>query len=269
LRYLQSGDRRDRVIDAQEPVVQVTRPPDRPIPGFLYNRNVVKSAVICIFFLFFLVVVAFGQQEPQAQPSRGQPPVKLNYLNVCTPSAEEQAEIKNAFARVQSKPVFSRDFEVSRGRATVKDSPDAKFVRLRRDLAAESALLAAQYSMSTDEESTVETLVLRTRDPKDFHELSFEDRVSSGAASPASLLGIETPVSRIRLERFGKSSIVLARCEGGGQEAYEPLFRQASEIMERYRKALDLPGMLHADVAWLSGSSRSDGVNHQAHKSPK
>jgi hypothetical protein len=228
-------------------------------------RNVVQSAFISILFL---AAFAFGQ-ESKSQSSAGQPQVKLNYLNVCTPSAEEQAEIKSAFARVQSRPVFSRDFEVARGRTAVKDSPDAKFVRLRRDLAPESALLAAQYSMSTDEESTVETLVLRTRDPKDFHELSFEDRVSSSAASPTSLLGVETPVSRIRLERFGKSSIVLARCEGGGQEAYEPLFLQASAIMAQYRKALDLPGMLHAEVAWLGGTSKSDGAGRQAHKNPK
>jgi hypothetical protein len=226
---------------------------------------VVKSAVIPVFFL---AVFAFGQQDPK-QPASGQPQVKLNILNVCTPSSEDQAEIKKAFARVLAKPVFSRDFEVARGRTAVKDSPDAKFVRLRRDLAPESVLLAAQYSMSTDEESTVETLVLRTRDPKDFHELSFEDQVSSGAASPPSLLGIDTPVNRIRLERFGKSSIVLARCEGGGQDAYEPLFRQASEIMQLYRKALDLPGMLRADVAWLAGSAKSDGASRQAHKTPK
>jgi hypothetical protein len=227
---------------------------------------VVKSAVISIFL--FLTAAAFGQQESKPQPQAGEPPVKLNYLNVCTPSAEEQAEIKKAFARVQARPVFSRDFEVSRGRAVVKDAPDAKFVRLRRDLAAESALLAAQYSMSTDEDSTIETMVLRLRDPKDFHELSLEDRVSSSAASPVSLLGVETPVSRIRLERLGKRSIVLARCEGGGQEAYEPLFRQASEIMDLYRRALDLSGMLHADAAWLS-SAKSDGASRQAHKTPK
>jgi hypothetical protein len=217
--------------------------------------------------VLFLALAAWAQQEPSPPASNGQPQVKLNYLNVCTPSADEQAQIRSAFARVQARPVFSRDFEVSRGRTTVKDSPDAKFVRLRRDLAPESSLLAAQYSMSTDEETTVETLVLRTRDSKEFHELSFEDQVSANAASPVSLLGVETPVSRIRLERFGKSSIVLARCQGGGQEAYEPLFRQALEIMDLYRKALDLPGMLHADVAWLAGTSKSDGSSRQAHKS--
>jgi hypothetical protein len=215
----------------------------------------------------FLAACAYGQQEPK-QPSPG-PQVKLNVLNVCTPSAEEQTEIRNAFAKVQAKPVFVRDFEVSRGRATMKDSPDAKFVRYRRDLAPESALLAAQYSMSTDDASTVETLVLRTRDPKDFHELSFEDRVSTGAVSPVSLLTVDTPVSRIRLERISKSSIVLARCEGGDQSAYEPLFRQASEIMARYRKALELGSTLRADIAWIGSTTEPSAADHPAKKNPK
>lgn len=215
----------------------------------------------------FLAACAFGQQEPK-QPPPG-PQVKLNVLNVCTPSAEEQAEIRNAFTRVQVKPVFIRDFEVSRGRATMKDSPEAKFVRYRRDLAPESVLLAAQYSMSTDDASTVETLVLRMRDPKDFHELSFEDRVSAGAVAPISLLTVDTPVSRIRLERISKSSIVLARCEGADQNAYEPLFRQASEIMARYRKALELGSMLHADIAWIGNAGKASGADHPAQKNPK
>jgi hypothetical protein len=215
----------------------------------------------------FLAACAFGQQEPK-QPSPG-PQVKLNVLNVCTPSAEEQAEIRNALAKVPAKPAFVRDFEVSRGRATMKDSPDAKFVRYRRDLAPESALLAAQYSMSTDDASTVETLVLRMRDPKEFHELSFEDRVSAGAVSPVSLLTVDTPVSRIRLERISKSSIVLARCEGVDQSAYEPLFRQASEIMAHYRKALELGNTLRADIAWIGSTTKPNAANHPAQKNPK
>ncbi len=229
--------------------------PDKPGFPRCYNPTVLKSSVIGIFFL---AAFAFGQQEPK-QPSSGQPQVKMNYLNVCTPSAEEQAVIKNAFARVQVKPVFGRDYEISRGLATMKDSPDSKFVRFRRDLASDSVLLTAQYSMSTDETSMVETLVLRMRDPKDFHEVSLEDRVSASAASPVSLLSVDTPVSRIRLERLGKGSVVLARCEGAGQNAYEPLFRQATEIMAQYRKALALGNMLRPDVAWLSGPAKAPG----------
>src|SRR5579864_4719763 len=107
---------------------------------------------------------AMGQDQqspaPSAQPTApspdGKPQVKVNYLNVCTPGTDEQAIIKGALSAVQPKPVFSADFEISRGRTSLKDAPDAKYVRLRRDFAAESPLLTAQYSMSTDATNTVE-----------------------------------------------------------------------------------------------------------------
>ena len=156
---------------------------------------------------------AFAQQpEPQ---------VKLNYLNVCTPSADEQAQMKAALAKVQVKAAFGRDFEISRGQTTLQDAPDARFVRFRKDMASDSPLLTAQYSMSSDSQSIVETLVLRLRDAKEFHEVSLEDRVSAGAMAPSALLAVDTPVTRIRVERFGKSSLVLARCQDSDQGAYE------------------------------------------------
>ena len=142
----------------------------------------------------------------------GKPQVKVNYLNVCTPGTDEETIIKGALAAVQAKPAFSADFELSRGRTSLKDAPDAKYVRLRRDFAAESPLLTAQYSMSTDATNTVEILVLRPRDPKDFLQVVMEDRVSAGAAKPLSLLQVDTPTSRVRIERLNKSSAVLTRC---------------------------------------------------------
>jgi hypothetical protein len=209
--------------------------------------------------VFFLASIAFAQQpEPQ---------VKLNYLNVCTPSADEQAQMKAALAKIQIKAAFSRDFEVSRGQATLQDAPDARFVRFRRDMVSESPLLAAQYSMSSDSKSIVETLVLRLRDPKDFHEVSLEDRVTAGAMAPSSLLTVDTPVSRIRVERLGKSSLVLARCQDSDQSAYEAVFRQAGEIMSQYRKAMDLGTVIRSDVAWLSSAGKSS--SHPAHATVK
>lgn len=190
--------------------------------------------------------------SPTQQP--GQPPVKVNYLNVCAPGTEEQAEIKSAFARLAAKPAFASDFEVSRGRATVEDSKDSRFVRLRKDMSIESPLLNAQYSMSTDDVTLIETLVVRTRDPKQFHELSLEDRVTSGAVAAASVLGMNTPVTRVRLERFSKASIVLTRCPDQDQKAYEPLFRQATDVMSEYRKAMALRNALGSDIDWLNAS---------------
>src|ERR1700746_4197314 len=57
----------------------------------------------------------FTQQTAQ------QPPVKVNVLNVCAPSAEEQKEISAALARVPKQPLFSQDFEVARGRSSLGD----------------------------------------------------------------------------------------------------------------------------------------------------
>lgn len=200
--------------------------------------------------------LCFAQEaEKKQQPATDQPQVKVHYLNVCAPPAEDQAEIKSAFAKIPAKPGFGPDFEVSRGHATLQDSPDSRFVRLRRDMAADSPFLTAQYSISRDASNIVETLVLRLRDPKQFHEISMEDRVSSSAASPATVLSTETPVSRIRLERFSKNSIVLARCQEADQSAYDPLFREASDIMARYRKALGLATAFRYDVNWLTNSA--------------
>jgi hypothetical protein len=220
------------------------------LSAICYNRPVLRI----VLTLIALAGAAAAQQESKPQQPPGQPPVKLNYINACSPSTEDQAQIKSVFARVGGRLAFSRDFEVTRGRVAVKDAPDAKYVRLRRDMAPESALLAAQYSISTDATATVETLVLRSRDEKDFHELALEDAVSAGAASPATLLKVSTPVNRIRVERIGKGSIVLSRCQEADQSAFEPLFRQASDIMALYRKALGL-GAIQSDIAWMSMST--------------
>lgn len=232
---------------------------DHPIVRFVRIALVLKPALIIAVCLLSLSAAQQpekeAQQPQQAQqgPSQpGQPQVKVHYLNVCAPPAEDQAEMKAAFARVSAKPAFSRDFEISRGRLTMQDASDSRFVRLRRDMSPESPLLAAQYSMSADPANTIETLVLRMRDPKQFHELSLEDRVSTAAAAPSAVLSVDTPVARIRLERFSKNSIVLARCPEADQSAYESLFRQASEIMMQYRKALGLRDAFRSDIAWLN-----------------
>jgi hypothetical protein len=180
----------------------------------------------------------------------------VNVLNVCTPGTDEQAVLKSALARAKGKPAFAGDFEIARGMATLKDAPPSKYVRLRRDMAPQSQWLTAQYSISRDDKNTVETLVLRMRDPKDFHELSIEDRVSSEAASPGAVLGSDTPASRIRVERLGKSSVALTHCEEVDQSTYAPLFSEASEIMSQYRRDLGLRTEFREDVEWLAGTRK-------------
>ena len=207
-----------------------------------------------VFLFLTLPAVCAAQQQPSPtpQPTESKPQVKVNYLNVCTPGAEEQAILKGALAAVEAKPAFSSDFEISRGRTTLKDAPEAKYVRLRRDFAPESPLLTAQYSMSTDSTTTIEILVLRPRDPKEFLEVVMENRVSAGAAAPLAVLQADTPTSRVRIERLNKSSAVLTRCPEVDQNAYEAMFGQASNIMAQYRAALGLRNAFRTDIAWLN-----------------
>lgn len=196
-------------------------------------------------------------------------------LNVCTPSAEEQKEIASALARVPKQPLFSADFEVSRGRSTLTEMPSfvpvdqrarvsgeasvASYVRIRREFSVQALFASVQYSFSNDGQNMIETLVLHVRDPKDLIQVSIEDSASS-VTSPGEMLGADTPASRIRLERFGKSSVALARCQASAdgpppdQGAYEPLFRSASEVMANYRGLLNVRTTVPDELAKVTGA---------------
>ena len=213
-----------------------------------------------------LIVPAFAQQPSQPQ-------VKVNVLNVCSPSADEQREISAALAKIPRQPLFSPDFEVARGRssldqdaavmkaikgAQVGEAGIADWVRIRREFSVQATFSTVQYSFSTDPKNMVETVVFRVRDPKDLMQLSIEDSASA-VTNPATMLGASTPASRIKLERFGKSSVVLARCtasEGGGpapdQSAFESLFRSASEVIANYRTLLGARRTVPDELARLS-----------------
>src|ERR1035437_8230752 len=97
-------------------------------------------------------------QEPAGNPPSTQPQVKVNMLNVCSPSAEEQKEIAAALARVPRQPLFSADFEVSRGRSTMTDMPAMLQAGQAGHVAGEPSV--ASY----DGQNMVETLVLHVRD---------------------------------------------------------------------------------------------------------
>ena len=217
-------------------------------------------------------------QEAPASPSTTQPQVKVNMLNVCSPTAEEQKEIAAALARVPKQPLFGSDFEVTRGRSTLTDMPSflrggqgshvagepsvASYVRIRREFSVQALFSSVQYSFSNDGQNMVETLVLHVRDPKDLIQVSLEDSASAVASSEA-MLGSNTPATRVRLERFGKSSVALARClaaEAGpapDQSAYEPLFRSASEVMANYRGLLSVKTTVPEELAKISGISKA------------
>ncbi len=225
--------------------------------------------------LLLAVAMTFAQQ----------PQVKVNVLNVCSPSADEQKELTSALAKVPAKLTFARDFEVSRGRSTLDSSTPipgmqampsgststANYVRVRREFPDSVPFANVQYSFSVDSQNMVETLVLRVRDPKDVMQISIEDSASA-VTSPAAMLMSNTPVSRIKLERFGKSSVVLARCSGTAegpapdQSAYEPIFRNASSVMDRYRDGLGVKRMVpqelvHLGIGGTSKPARSGKKN--------
>jgi len=213
-------------------------------------------AAVALWLLVACGKSAMPQAEPNSRPKA--PQVRVHYLNVCNPSEAESKELAAALARVPGKPVFTLDYEVARGRSTMPgegSTAAAGWVRVRREFPSDSPFLNAQYSLSSDDSGMVETVVFRLREPKDLMQVSLEARVSAGMASPAAVILADTPSSRVKLERFGKGSIALARCEAD-QSTYEPIFRSASAIMARYRDALGLRTMFRADIARLPAGKR-------------
>lgn len=239
--------------------------------------------VLFLTAAFFLTCVSalLGKQQPQ---------VKVNVLNVCTPSAEEQKEISSALSRVPKQPLFSQDFEVARGRSSLTEAPGflqagqsaqisdepsvATWVRLRREFSMQALFSTVQYSFSNDGKNMIETLVLHVRDPKDLVQLSIEDSASS-VTSPAAMLAASSPASRIKLERFGKSSVVLARCtagEGGpvpDQSVYEPLFASASSILTNYRTLLNARHTVPDELARVATATSKPKVGRRQSSAPK
>lgn len=233
------------------------------------------SQKILILVLAFTAVTAYAQQ----------PPVKVNVINVCSPSADDQKELSAALAKIPGRPAFSKDYEVARGHSTLDPSTPipgmqpippgstpssaADWVRVRREFPDSNAFSNVQYSFSVDASNMVETLVLRVRDPKDLMQVSVEDSASA-IASASTMLSANTPVSRIKLERFGKASVVLSRCSGGesgpatDQTVYEPIFRTASDILNRYRDVLGVRKMVPQELARLGvGTSTKTAPAHK------
>jgi len=217
--------------------------------------------------LTVILGVGLAQLTSAQQPS--QPQVKVNMLNVCSPSPEDQKEIASALARIPKQPLFSPDFEIDRGRSMLEERPDflkagastqfssdsgtAEWVRIRREFSVQALFSTVQYSFSHDPKNMVETLIFHVRDPKDLMQVAIEDNASS-VTTPAAMLTTSTPAGRIKLERFGKSSIVLARCPGTegspppDQSAYEPLFQSATAIVTNYRNLLAARNTVPAEL---------------------
>ena len=182
-------------------------------------------------------------------------PVHVNVVNVCSPGDAEKQEIVSALERIPTSPSFGPEFEIARGRSTVADAPMASWVRVRREFPPGGPLTNAQYSVSLDSKDIIETVVVRWREPKDVMQVSIEDGVSA-VANPATVVATDTPVRRVRIERFGKPSLGLARCPEADQTAYESVFAAATRVMSRYRTALGVRQSVPPELARLGlGSS--------------
>lgn len=226
---------------------------------------------------------AAGPEQQTIPSAPGQPKVQVNYLNVCTPSDEEQKELQSALTRIPKQPKFARDFEVSRGRSTMSEqanilqampapsedagTPTSDWVRIRHEFGALSAFSNAQYSFTTDEQGAIENLVFRLREAKDLVQVSLSDSVTT-TKSPKEILATDTPVDRIRLERFGKSSVVLARCPQGDQSKYNYLFDTASTLLSTYRAAMGVRTTVPLDMARLGGTSAKKTVAPKTKDAP-
>lgn len=249
-----------------------------------YNATVSRTILIAGSLLLVAVCAA---QQPTNQPA---PPVKVNVLNVCTPSPVEQQEIAAALAAIPKRPAFSPDFEVDRGRSVLDPNSNplmaagtphaagetavADFVRMRHDIGGNSQYSTVQYSFSRDTKQMVETLVFRVRDPKELLQVSLEDSASS--VTPAAvMLTAATPVSRIKLERFGKPSVVLARCssmetgQAVDQSKYESLFSSATSALSSYRDLLSARTLVPEELTRLGHARTKPAAKASASKPSK
>jgi hypothetical protein len=248
--------------------------------------QLVKCAVLRYYSLA-LLGLAFSPLAAQQPPA--QPKVKVNMLNVCSPSAAEQTEIAAALAKVPKQPLFGTDFEVDRGQTSLDEpagflqpapntqiAPDrdtSAWVRIRHEFSIQALFSTVQYSFSQDARNMVETLVFRVREPKDLLQVSIEDSASSVASAEA-MLSASTPVTRVKLERFGKSSIVLSRCnasEGNpavDQSAYQPLFQSAASLVSNYRHLLAAAQVVPDELAKITATGARQKAAAKSAKAP-
>ncbi len=132
------------------------------------------------------------------------------------------------------------------------------YVRIRKEFPENAVLTDAQYSLSVEGNSASEVLALHLRDSREVLQILISDSVVGSAAQ---VVKVDTPPDRIRVERFGKASIVLARCGAVDQSAYEPLFQTAANILEEYRAAMAVKRVVPSEMAQLPGHKESKAAS--------
>ncbi|MGA3210724.1 MAG: hypothetical protein ABSD20_05405 [Terriglobales bacterium] len=188
--------------------------------------------------------------------AQDQDQLRLNVVNACTPDETEKNEISAALAHIPEHPRFTSDYEIARGH-TNDNKGASDWVRLRREFSGNSAFTSVQFLLSVSGPSIEETLVLHLKGSKPGEplQISLEHETSEGTA--AAVLAAGAPPNRIRLERYGKPSLILARCPQADQQAYEPLFAAAASRFMQYRAAMNARSTVTAELAKMKkGGSR-------------
>jgi hypothetical protein len=254
----------------------------RKLHGRAMRLNAPSAKVLVIGLvispLIALLAGAASAQESlpasTAAQAGTQTKIQVNFLNSCRPAQADLEEMGRALALVKERPGFAADFEISRGVTTLTEAearaagaPEgsagspSRWVRIRKEFPDKAPLTDAQYSLSVEGNSASETLALHLRESKEVLQILISDSVTGSAVQ---VVKANTPPDRIRIERFGKASIVLARCGAIDQSAYEPLFRAADGIMEQYRTAMAVRTVVPAELAQLprGKESKAADTNH-------
>jgi hypothetical protein len=220
-----------------------------------------------------LLAAAAQAQDVPSVAGVPQTRVQVNFLNTCRPARADVEEMGRALAQVKERPPFTADFEISRGLTTLNEAEarasgasagigavPSTWVRIRREFPEKAILTDVQYSLSVEGDSTSEVLALHLRDSRDVLQILISDSVTGSAMQ---VVKVNTPPDRIRIERFGKTSIVLARCGTIDQSAYEPLFQAADGILEQYKAAMAVKTVVAAELTRLprARESKTAGAN--------
>jgi len=238
-------------------------------------RFKMQNVLAAIVVLGSLLSTAGRAQQAPATGAAPQPQIQVNFLNTCHPAQVDIEAMGRALALVKGRPGFTTDFEISRGLTTLSEAEaraagapagsgntPSSWVRIRREFPEKAVLTDVQYSLSSEDKASNEVLALHLRDTREALQILISDSV---AATPAQVVKLDTPPDRKRIERFGKSSIVLARCGAVDQSSYEPIFASAREILEKYRVAMAVKTVVPAELARLpkAKESKSAAANHK------
>jgi hypothetical protein len=214
-----------------------------------------------------LLNTAPAQQSQTLAPANTdiEPKIQLSFVHSCRPEQKEVEQMQFMLKRVNERPSFATDFEISRGLETVTPDEDGKgpailspWVRIRREFPPKALLSSAQYSLSLEGRSASEVLALHLRDTDEALQILIS---TSAVGSAKDMVQSDTPPSRVQVERFGKAALVLARCPNYDQSSYEPVFRTADEIMRKFRAAMAVRAIVPGEISRLphSGGARHTG----------